>query len=149
MKPFNGVKAVKKIDAHTDQQFLCSTNHVHLPSLKPFALLSMKNSLERYQLISETLDSKEQVSQEDLKQLLSEKYPDGLCCHFYDEFFGTLRSMIFDVNDGTLNICFGSPAMNSWYTLAISEKPRQEGYPVKLEREKSTVRFLYHDGRLI
>ena len=86
LETFNGVKAIKRIDGQTKEQFLCSTNHIHLPELKPSCSMSMKNSLERYKLICDTINGKNTVSADDLKQLLSTKYPEGLCCHFYDDF---------------------------------------------------------------
>lgn len=147
IESFNGVKAVNRIDALDKEQFICSTNHVHLPELKAYAPMSMKNSLERHDLICNTLDGKEQISPEDLKRLLSTKYPDGLCCHFYDEFFGTLRSMVFDVNDGTLDVCFGSPAINKWHSFKIRDEVRQTVYPVQLEREKAPADFYAMIGK--
>jgi hypothetical protein len=101
----------------------------------------MKNSLERYQLICDQLNSKEKVLPEDLKQLLSLKYPEGLCCHFYDEIFGTLRGMVFDVNEGTVDVCFGSPAINSWHTFRISDDKQHMTYPFLIEREKAPADF--------
>ena len=141
IESFNGNKAIKEITAETNEQFLCSTNHVILPELKSYAPVSMKNSIERYKLICDKLNGKEKIYSEDLKQLLSANYPDGLCCHFYDEFFGTLRGMVFDVNDGTVDVCFGSPALNNWYTFRISDDAQQVEYPFKVEREKAPANF--------
>lgn len=141
IESFNGTKAVKRIDTLAREQFICSTNHVHIPELKAYAPMSMKNSLKRYKLICDTLDGKERISPEDLKQLLSAKYPKGLCCHFYDEFFGTLRSMIFDLNDGTAYVCFGSPALNQWHRFKIRDEAGQASYPFQLEREQAPADF--------
>lgn len=141
IETFNGKKAFKKIGPLTGEQFICSTNHVHLPELKVYAPLSMRNSLWRYKLISETLDINEHVSIEDLKELLSTQYPEGLCCHFYDEFFGTLRSMVFDLDAGLVEVCFGSPALNKWYSFKISQEVKQGVFPVKFEREKAPADF--------
>lgn len=141
IESFNGTKAVNKIDTFAKEQFICSTNHVHLPQLKSYAPMSMKNSLERYKIICDTLDGKEQISPEDLKRLLSTKYPDGLCCHFYNEYFGTLRSIVFDTNDGTVDVCFGSPALNRWHCFKIRDEVRQAVYPIQLERENAPADF--------
>jgi predicted choloylglycine hydrolase len=141
VESFNGNKAIREISAESKEQYLCSTNHVHLQELKSFTPVSMKNSIERYTRICDTLNGTEQISPEDLKRLLSAKYPEGLCCHFYDEFFGTLRSMVYDVNDGTLNMCFGSPALNNWHTFKISDEVKQPVYQYRLEREKAPEDF--------
>lgn len=44
IESFNGIKAVKKIDALSKEQFICSTNHVHLPELEAYTPKSMNNS---------------------------------------------------------------------------------------------------------
>lgn len=141
VESFNGNKAIREINAESKEQYLCSTNHVHLQELKSFAPVSMKNSIKRYQRICDTLNKTERISPEDLKRLLSAKYPEGLCCHFYDEFFGTLRSSVYDVVDGTINLCFGSPALNDWYTFKISDEVKPLVYSYRLEREKAPEDF--------
>jgi predicted choloylglycine hydrolase len=45
IESFNGEKEMKIIDSHTKEQYIHSTNHVHLPGLKAYAPMSMKNSL--------------------------------------------------------------------------------------------------------
>lgn len=50
---------------------------------------------------------------------MSLSYPNGLCCHYYNEFFGTLRSMIFDVTEQTIEMTFGSPQTNNWHIFSV------------------------------
>ena len=138
---FDGNKCIKKIDENSPDQFICSTNHIHLPELKQYESQSMKNSLIRYELINRTLDESEKIVKEDLRNLLSNKYPRGLCCHFYDELFGTLRSMIYDLNEGIVEICFGSPALNKWNTFRIDDILGPMEYSVHIEREKAPPNF--------
>lgn len=135
IESYNGKKTFKKCDETTKEQFLCATNHLVLPELIHLEPMHLKTSDVRYQLIQNILVSKAQLTIENLKELLSEKYPKGLCCHYYDEFFGTLRAMIFDVTDGKLEICFGSPKNNQWYTFKVNESVKQAVFPVHLERE--------------
>lgn len=134
LETFNGKKAFKRIDKDTKDQFIHSANHVHLPELKEFAPMSMKNSLVRYKLIGETLSGMDRISKEDLMKLLTDKYPAGLRCNFYEDYFGCLRSMVFDVTDGIVYICFGTPAENKWHAFRVSDDVRQESYPVFMER---------------
>ena len=141
IESFNGEKAIKIIDASTDEKFICSTNHIHLPKLKHYEPKSMKNSILRYELIHDTIISKNKVDIEDLKKLLSSKYPGGLCCHFYDEFFGTLRGMVFDLNEGTIEVCFGSTALNKWHMFKMNEIANSNEYIAKIEKEKSPFGF--------
>lgn len=144
IESFDGKKAVKIIDASTDEEFICSTNHIHLPELKHYEPKSMKNSILRYELIYDTINSKNKIDKENLKELLSGKYPEGLCCHFYDEFFGTLRGMVFDLNEGTIEVCFGSTALNKWYTFKMNEIADSNEYIAKIEKETPPVGFWDH-----
>jgi predicted choloylglycine hydrolase len=141
IESFDGEKAVKKIDAGTKENFICSTNHIHLEELKHHDPKSMRNSLYRYELINNTLNSKEKVSVDDLKALLSNKYPEGLCCHYYDDFFGTLRGMIFDLNEGKIEVCFGSTALNEWHTFTMNDTDEHNEYDVQIEKEKCPADF--------
>jgi Predicted choloylglycine hydrolase len=140
VESFNGEKAVKKIGRESEEHFICSTNHVHLPELKKYDPMSMRNSVVRYNLIDDTINGKDTVTKDDLKGLFSRRYPEGLCCHFYDDFFGTLRSMIFDATEGTLNMCFGSPDLNRWHTFNI-DGDIQPVYDVRIEKESSPQNF--------
>ena len=58
---------------------------------------------------------KEKISKDDLYKLLRDKIPHGLSYHDYEGYFGTLRSMMFDVSESKLWVCFGSPSMNEWF----------------------------------
>ncbi len=51
------------------------------------------------------------VSIESLKKLVEEEYPAGLTVHNYEEWFGTLHSVLLDLHDRTVKICFGSPLL--------------------------------------
>lgn len=141
IESFDGKKAFKSISSSTKEQFICSTNHIHLEELKKFEPKSMKNSVVRYNLINKYLNEKEKVTKKDLKALLSTMYPEGLCCHYYEDFFGTLRGMIFDLEEGTLDICFGSTALNDWHTFKIDNKEKHLEYSVKIKKEKSPKDF--------
>lgn len=77
----------------------------------------IENSLIRNRNIEKLFEQDRRISKEDMKHLLSAPYPEGLCCHYYKEFFGTLRSMVFDVTDKTIEMTFGSPQVNTWQTF--------------------------------
>lgn len=141
LESFDGEKAVKRIGSDTVEQCIFSTNHIHLPELKHHEPLSMRNSLVRYDLINRSLNERMPIDKDVLKNILSTQYPHGLCCHYYDEFFGTLRSMVFDLNDGTLDMCFGSPALNEWYTYYIDGPFLPREFPVRMKGEKMPPDF--------
>ena len=128
--------AVKTIDSNSEQQYLCSTNHLTIPEMIPFVPERLINSVVRYDAIRNRLDAAApKVNSDTIKGILSSKYPDGLCCHYYDEFFGTLRSMIFDVTAGEVEVCFGSPADNAWHRFDLSDTIPLGPYPFKMLKE--------------
>jgi hypothetical protein len=73
--------------------------------------------------------------------LLTAKYPKGLRCTFYDTYFGTLHSMVFDVTGRIVYICFGTPEKSKWHAFRVQDEIRQECYPVSLEREQAPSDF--------
>jgi len=132
---FGPHKAVKRIQDPGSEPYLCSTNHFNLPKMQPYTPTAMRNSRVRYQAIQSCLeDAAPQITHEAIKDLLSSPYPEGLCCHYYEEYFGTLRSILFDLTSGQLELCFGSPRANSWHTVTLAEiQPAQ--FTIKLPQE--------------
>lgn len=122
----DGKKAVQKIDAMTRKQYIHSTNHAHIPEIIEIEPLAMENSLCRYECIKNYMDKSNQLTAKDLKELLLLEYPNGLCCHWYDEFFGTIKSMVFDVTLGTVDICWGGIAANGWKKYYLDKDLKEE-----------------------
>lgn len=135
IETYDGRFAVKSINESTSEHYLWSTNHVCLPELSHFEEHKLKHSLIRYERIEKMLTAKEKISQEDIKDLLTTKYPQGLNFNYYDEFLGTLRSIIFDTNKGEVKLCFGSPGINEWYSYHIDDKVKLGMIPVLLQKE--------------
>jgi predicted choloylglycine hydrolase len=136
----DGHKAYKLLDAYSQEAFLSVTNHALLDDIKPYEKMIIENSVVRNQRIMEMFTEKKQLTKNDMKVLLSTSYPEGLCCHYYKEFFGTLRSMIFDVNDKTIEMTFGSPQANEWRTFFVEPLKMQE-IEIILPQEKAGPDF--------
>jgi predicted choloylglycine hydrolase len=136
----DGHKVNRMLNSSSNDTFLSSTNHVIFPELKQYSKMEMKNSLIRNDLIQKTFKQKEKISCNDLKQLLSTSYPEGLCCHYYEEFFGTIYSMIFDVTDGTIDMTFGSPQHNKWHKFGVNDK-FESAEIINLPYEKAPANF--------
>lgn len=137
---FGANKAVKRIDEASEEQFLCSTNHFTLPEMTPYRDLVWKNSQVRYDAIRAQLGRTQKVGKEAMRSLLSQKYPQGLACHYYDEGFGTLRSMIFDPQALEVEMCFGSPVGGSWHTLNFTSPGAS--YQANIPMEKMPEGFM-------
>jgi hypothetical protein len=70
----------------------------------------LKNSKKRFELISTTLSHVAlQISKEEIRNPQSKEMYDGLCRHYYRDYFGTLFSIIYDLTALKVDICFGAP----------------------------------------
>ena len=129
-------RAVKRIQAGTPEQKVIATNHYNQPEMKPYDLGRMWNSLLRYRAIQGRLEAmKDQVTAEGIRLILSTLIPQGVCCHHYTEYLGTLWSAVIDVTAGTLEVCFGAPTHNPWHTFDLHSPPGVTEYAVQLPDE--------------
>ncbi|MBG9798481.1 C45 family autoproteolytic acyltransferase/hydrolase [Brevibacillus laterosporus] len=118
----DGDIAIRKIGKERDTPYLVATNHVLFSELEHTSTHSMHNSLIRQQLLESVLQEEALVEKADLLALMNSEYPKGLSTHYYQEYFGTLRSMLFDVTAKTIEVCYGSPLHNNWHTLSVGGK---------------------------
>lgn len=121
VETLDGHRGIKQIYHGSREGYLCATNHPLLPELVPYEPKAMRHSLQRYEWICNKLDHAAGLTCEDLKEMLLSKYPTGLCCHFFNEFFGTTKSMVIDPADGTIELCWGGQRENGWHKYSIQE----------------------------
>jgi len=119
MQFFDGDYSVKQIGKDSTEQILFSTNHYVLPDMVKYQKYArdwiLKNSKKRFELIGATLSRvAPNISKEDIRNLLSTEIYDGVCGHYYTDYFGTLFSIIYDLTDLKADICFGAPTHNAW-----------------------------------
>lgn len=141
VETLDGRKAVKKINTASPEQYLCATNHAHLPELQPYAPMALKNSVNRENILCNFATGKKNVSVEDLKELFSTQYPDGLNCRYYDYFFGTLRSQVIDVDEGTMSVRWGTPGLNEWHKFSVDGGEKYKEFPVSMIKEDAPLDF--------
>ncbi|MDH4424646.1 choloylglycine hydrolase [Bacillus sp. AFS054943] len=115
---FDGHKSITT-NEDDNQAFIVSTNHAVSSSIQKLNNRKLEQSTKRYHILHEHINRDEKLSMESLKGLVEEEYPVGLTVHNYEEWFGTLHSVLFDLHDCTMNICFGSPLFNDWYSLKV------------------------------
>lgn len=121
LETLDGKQAVKQIKTGDNKFYLHATNHAHIDEIKAYEPKAMNHSLVRYRTIKENINYKKVITIEELKKLLLNEYPTGLCCHFYKDFFGTTKSMIIDPLDGTIELCWGGRIENGWKRYSIFE----------------------------
>jgi predicted choloylglycine hydrolase len=134
MQFFDGEYSVKQIDENSTEQYLFSTNHYVLPELVKYQKYAgdwiLKNSKKRFELINATLShAASHISKKDIRNLLSKEIYDGLCGHYYTDYFGTLFSIIYDLTELKADICFGAPTHNDWHSqLSLDDSPGVNRY---------------------
>ncbi|MBB6218356.1 putative choloylglycine hydrolase [Anaerosolibacter carboniphilus] len=100
-------------------KYLHATNHSHFEPMMTFEPFAMKNSIVRYEKIDAFLSRPEKKSIEDLKSFLLTPYPNGMTCHYFSAFFGTIKSVVMDLNDLSFHICWGGYEQNGWERYSI------------------------------
>lgn len=143
VETLDGRKKVKRINQSEVkiESFLHSTNHVHIEELHKFEPQSMSNSIHRYKLIKEYIESSKKIGERDLMNLLTTKYPQGLSCNYYSDFFGTLKSIVMNLNMGKFNILWGGLEDNGWNSYYLNDDFKYTTQLVNINIEKSPSDF--------
>ncbi|MEY8353417.1 C45 family peptidase [Lachnospiraceae bacterium 54-53] len=137
VETLDGRTAVKQIGPGSTEKMLYATNHAVLPELQNMESQMMAHSARRYDYISKQLADHDCVTKEQVKKMLLEKYPNGLCCHYFEEYFGTTKSMVISPSDGTMDLCWGGRAENGWYTYDITQPLENGMKEIKINLEKA------------
>lgn len=142
VETLDGRFAVKEIsdDIPSSPSYLHAANHACLDELSRVEPQVMEHSLVRYQFIDrfmESPDTCDGITSDMLKELLLRSYPSGLCCHYYEDFFGTTKSLILDPADGSLELCWGGREENGWRRYLISEPLQEETGSIQLTIERA------------
>lgn len=145
---FDGYKSIITI-VEESQDFIVSTNHAISLPIQKLNSRRLEQSTNRYHTLYEHLNRNEQVSIESLKGLVQKEYPAGLMVHNYEEWFGTLHSVLFDLHECTMNICFGSPLLNDWYSLEVGGSLPFSEVNVNFENKTYTDFWREENNKLI
>lgn len=133
----DGRRAQKVIEPDSAQQMLWATNHAVLPQLAAIEPQVMAHSARRYDYIGQQLSGKTGITVPALKNMLLAEYPNGLCCHYFDEFFGTTKSMLLSPADGTVELCWGGEAANGWRTYSVAQPLTDSAATASIQLKKA------------
>lgn len=138
LETLDGQMAYKQLNSNSNENYIFATNHPLLPEMIAKEPHAMHNSLQRYKYINETLKDAKDITVDNLKTLLLNKYPNGLCCHYYEDFFGTVKSMVIDPIDGKIHLCWGGRKENGWNCYDINKTLNSEAKEIELNLERAT-----------
>ncbi|MDL2229085.1 C45 family peptidase [Treponema sp. OttesenSCG-928-L16] len=137
VETLDGKNAVKRLDPGSPEQLFWATNHAVLPELRALEPQAMVHSTKRYEWIAKELKGSGGITKDRLKEMLLSKYPDGLCCPYFEEYFGTTKSMIISPAEGTIELCWGGRKENGWKVYDI-RRPLAEGQrQIEINPEKA------------
>lgn len=115
---------------------LSATNHPLLEliiKIYPYAAI---HSLQRHERIHAFLSEHPTVHISQLKKFLLTPYPEGLSCIYYEDYFGTTKSIVMDIEEKTLELCWGGQEENGWnrYELSQPLTPQQREIQLTMGR---------------
>ncbi len=124
---------VKEFKKESSKELILATNHFTLPSKVEYNKFNnpwlLPNSQKRYEIISSHLESHAgRINEDTMKNLLGTEFPEGICCHWHTDCFGTVWSMIFNVTSGKTIVSFGPPTHNIWHEFFIDEEVTKKVY---------------------
>ncbi|UCE14815.1 MAG: hypothetical protein JSV04_06440 [Candidatus Heimdallarchaeota archaeon] len=129
----DGKMSSHQIYKEDTDQFVYSVNHFRLPNMKQYNTLNcgiITHSKIRQKLINDLYRSKSpNIRKDDVQSLLATLHPHGLCNHFYNDGFGTLWSMVFDLTQATVDVCFSAPTHNQYRIFDLKDPPGITEYP--------------------
>ncbi len=141
IETLDGRFAMRRIGADSEKKYLHSTNHALIEELIACEPLVMHNSRVRYERIRQFLEAKKSRAEEEVKRLLLTEYPEGLNCHFYQEVFGTIKSVFMDLNEGRFTICWGGLAENGWKDYEIKKTIGNHKETLRLQEAQAPPDF--------
>lgn len=133
---YNGEIDIELLDGDSDKKYLHITNHYNEKKMKKYDELPIENSIARYTLIENFINDREEISVNDIKSFLLKKFPEGLYLNYYDDFFGTTKSIIMDCDESSLEIVWGGRNENVWRKYKVSEELKDEEILIYLKNGK-------------
>ncbi|HBH3041530.1 TPA: acyl-CoA--6-aminopenicillanic acid acyltransferase, partial [Clostridioides difficile] len=86
------------------------------------------------------INKSKKIGEKELMNLLSLKYPNGLSCNYYNDFFGTLKSIVMDLNIGKFNILWGG-LENKWESYYLKDDIKSITQRISINIEKAPSDF--------
>jgi predicted choloylglycine hydrolase len=129
----DGQMSVQRVTSDDAEPYVFSVNHYRQPKTRKFNKLNcgiITHSQIRESLITKWYKTHaEKISRKNIQTLFATKHPDGLCNHFYNDGFGTLWSMIFDVTESSIDVCFSAPTHNKYRPFSLADPAGVTEYP--------------------
>jgi predicted choloylglycine hydrolase len=139
----DGQMSVQRITSDDVEPYVFSVNHYRQTRTREFNSLNcgiIAHSQIRETLITDWYATQiPKISKKTIQTLFAAQHPQGLCNHFYNDGFGTLWSMIFDVTKSRVDVCFGAPTHNKYRSFGLNDSVGVTEYPTIIPITRSRM----------
>ncbi len=142
----DGAFSFVQISSQSEKKYLCGTNHIAIPSFQKFEPFAMKNSIVRYETLKRFMEDKKNLEEKEIKELFLTKYPQGMSTHYYDDWFGTIKSVVMDTVNRSFQICWLGQKENGWEEYRIGAPFQEQTLEKSYERERGNPAFFERIG---
>ncbi|MDO8124425.1 MAG: C45 family peptidase [Candidatus Hermodarchaeota archaeon] len=129
----DGTMSVKQITSDNPEPYVFSVNHFRQPDMEQFnkrnASIIHHSKIREGLITSWYAKHAGKITRQDVQNLLVTEHPEGLCNHYYNDYFGTLWSMIFNVTQQSVDVCFSAPTHNEYRTFGLKGPVGIAEYP--------------------
>lgn len=141
LETMNGKMTYERISQKDEKQYLCGTNHIALPSFQYLEPVAMKNSVVRLEKMNQFVKEHPCMEEIQIREFFLENYPKGMTTHYYDDWFGTIKSVVMDTVERRFSICWFGQTENGWEDYIVTQ-PMGDGEQEKqLTKEKAAKEF--------
>ena len=141
IETMNGKVAYEIIDDSTTKKYLYGTNHIVIPSFQKEEPMAMENSIVRYNTLKAFTESHKTLKEEEIKDLLLAKYPEGMTAYYYDDWFGTVKSIVMDTASRRLSVCWFGQAANGWEDYTFEKEIKECSEEKYIQKEQPVEAF--------
>ncbi len=145
VETMDGELSFETMTPESSKKYLCATNHIVIPSFQHKEPYGMKNSLVRLQTIQDYMKDKSRKNhkhkEEALTELFVKEYPEGLSTAYYDDFFGTIKTVVMDTATRTYSIHWLLEEENGWETYQLGEDYADHTLSKQYRRERANPSF--------
>ena len=139
---FDSTYEVKFISDESPESFLYSTNYYKQKKMEKYNKFInpwlMECNKAREKALKKILENRGvKISKESLKTLIKNEIPDGLSSLYFEEWFGTLWSMFFDLDNRSVEVCFGPPSLNPYHYFSLDKDFEEKKFEVDILNKKS------------
>ncbi|MBE5962061.1 MAG: acyl-CoA--6-aminopenicillanic acid acyltransferase [Lachnospiraceae bacterium] len=102
-------------------EYLAATNHIVIPEFQVYEPVGMRNSIIRFKNVTQFAESKLTFTEKEMKQFMFKKYPDGMTCYCYEDWFGTIRTVLMDIDELRYSVCWFGLEENGWKNFSVMD----------------------------